>query len=143
MITYLLGDYRKILNGQSIIDLFKNGIALVKISIIISIAFMVNKLIFFGLVQNCTLSKTHTIYKFEVHNLKYYIIFSLAFNAAELAGNLYVNNAINGFVDLLGFLLCSFLLGKHRPDVYRHSLIALFQRVDYYSFFQIAWGVVF
>ena len=39
------------------------------------------------------------------------IPFSLAFNAAQLAGNLYVNNAINGFVDLLGFLLCSFLLG--------------------------------
>ena len=96
---------------------------------------MVNKLIFFGLVQNCTLSKTHTIYKFEVQNLKYYIIFSLAFNAAELAGNLYVNNAINGFVDLLGFLLCSFLLGKQRQDSYLDSLIALFQRVDYYSFF--------
>ena len=39
------------LNGESMIDLFKNGMALVKISVIISIAFMVNKLIFFGSVH--------------------------------------------------------------------------------------------
>ena len=92
------------------IDLFKNGMALVKISIIISIAFMVNKLIFFGSVSYCSQSETHIMYKLTEES-EFEIPFSLAFNAAQLAGNLYVNNAINGFVDLLGFLLCSFLLG--------------------------------
>ena len=40
------------------IDLFKNGMALVKISVIISIAFMVNTLIFFGSVHYFYQSKT-------------------------------------------------------------------------------------
>ena len=48
------------LNGESMIDLFKNGMALVKISVIISIAFMVNKLIFFGSVHYYFQSKTPT-----------------------------------------------------------------------------------
>ena len=42
------------------IDLFKNGMALVKISVIISVAFMVNKLIFFGSVHYFYQSKTPT-----------------------------------------------------------------------------------
>ena len=37
---------------------------------------------------------------------------SLSYNAAALPGNLYVNNAINGLVELLAYLLCVALLDR-------------------------------
>ena len=38
------------------------------------------------------------------------VYYGLSFNVAALSGNLYVNNVINGAVELVAYILCVFLL---------------------------------
>ena len=65
----------------SILDLFRDRkMALVAANI--GVAFMVNTLVYFG----------------------------LSYNVAALSGNLYVNNVINGAVELVAYLMCIALL---------------------------------
>jgi len=67
----------------SIIDLFRDcRMGLVALNV--GIAFMVNTLVYYG----------------------------LSFNVDSLAGNLYVNNVINGAVELLAYIMCILLLDK-------------------------------
>ena len=49
------------------------------------------------------------------------IYYGLAFQAATLPGSVYVNNAVNGFVDILGFSLMTIMM-KHFP---RRRIIVL------------------
>ena len=46
---------------------------------------------------------------FKVNTLVYY---GLSFNVDSLAGNLYVNNVINGAVELLAYIMCIALLDR-------------------------------
>ena len=46
---------------------------------------------------------------FLVNTLVYY---GLSFNVDSLAGSLYVNNVINGLVELIAYILCMVLMDK-------------------------------
>ena len=50
---------------------------------------------------------------FLVNTLVYY---GLSFNVDSLSGSLYVNNVINGFVELVAYLLCMVLMDKIGRD---------------------------
>ena len=65
----------------TILDLFRHK-EMAIVSINVGVAFMVNTLVYYG----------------------------LSFNVQSLAGDLYVNNAINGAVELLAYILCCVLL---------------------------------
>ena len=67
--------------SSSLVDIFRDP-AMTKVSVNIGVAFVVNVLVYYG----------------------------LSYNVDSLSGNLYTNNAINGFVELIAYVLVLFLL---------------------------------
>ena len=67
----------------TILDLFRNGRHLAHVALNISGAFFTCSITYYG----------------------------LSLNAASLPGNLYVNNAINGAVEIVAFVICVLVLG--------------------------------
>ena len=91
----------------SIIDLFLNGKELVLVSMNVGTCFLVNTLVYYGVERGMRLIIMLMFWR----NWSSPLI-SLSYNAAALPGNLYVNNAINGLVELLAYLLCVALLDR-------------------------------